>query len=257
MPPVPLEITTGTKLTGRVRPVQKAYEQIAGQLRDLIIDGQLGPGQRLPSEAALAAQFGASRPTVREALRVLSSQNLVRTSKGTTGGSFVTRPTAAHISDYLNANMSLFSQTDNVTLDEFLEARALLEIPAAKIAARRHDSELTSELREEIPADPGKLTQEQRFLRNRGFHSVLVEAAGNSLLAIAAQPVFFVLQTHLKRSDLGLAYQQHVSSDHRRIVTAVEEGDVDEVERAMLDHLEFLRPHYEHAWRLAAEERER
>ena len=67
--------------------VRKAYEQVADQIRELIMTGAISPGQRLPNEAALTAQFGVSRATVREALRVLAAQNLIRTSKGSTGGS--------------------------------------------------------------------------------------------------------------------------------------------------------------------------
>jgi len=65
-----------------VRRVLKAYEQIAEQLRDLILGGRLSPGERLPTEAMLAKQFGVSRATVRESLRVLTAQNLIRTAKG-------------------------------------------------------------------------------------------------------------------------------------------------------------------------------
>jgi GntR family transcriptional repressor for pyruvate dehydrogenase complex len=87
--------------TVSVRRVRKAYEQVADQLRELILTGQIAPEQRLPNEAALASQFGVSRPTIREALRVLSAQALIRTTKGSSGGSFVTLPTVDHISEFL------------------------------------------------------------------------------------------------------------------------------------------------------------
>ena len=65
-----------------IHRVKKAYEQVHDQLRDLIVRGELPRGQRLPNEAVLASQFGVSRGTVREALRVLAAQNLIRTAKG-------------------------------------------------------------------------------------------------------------------------------------------------------------------------------
>src|SRR5919206_988469 len=86
-----------------VQRVRKAYEQVADQLRELITSGELAPGQRLPSEAALAVQFGVSRATIREALRVLLTQNLIRTTKGAHGGSFVNLPTVDHISAFLSS----------------------------------------------------------------------------------------------------------------------------------------------------------
>jgi len=90
-----------------VRRVLKAYEQIAEQLRDLIMSGELAPGERLPNEANLARQFGVSRATVRESLRVLSAQNLIRTAKGSGGGSYVTLPTIDHLSEFIRSNSRL------------------------------------------------------------------------------------------------------------------------------------------------------
>jgi GntR family transcriptional repressor for pyruvate dehydrogenase complex len=86
-----------------VRRVRKAYEQVADQLRELIVSGKLAPGERLPIESALAREFGVSRATIREALRVLAAQGLVRTAKGPAGGSFVTLPSVDHISSFVQA----------------------------------------------------------------------------------------------------------------------------------------------------------
>src|SRR3954469_16207559 len=87
---------------GKVKP---AYMQVSEQLRDLILSGWLQDGQRLPSEDALAGQFGASRSTVREALRLLSSERLVTTVRGVNGGTFVTPPTMAGVGDYLQSSL--------------------------------------------------------------------------------------------------------------------------------------------------------
>ena len=68
-----------------VQRVRKAYEQVHEQLRDLIMKGDLARGQRLPNEATLAREFGVSRGTVREALRVLAAENLIRTRRAPAG----------------------------------------------------------------------------------------------------------------------------------------------------------------------------
>lgn len=237
-----------TSLEGSVRPIRKAHEQIADQIRDLIVNGQIGPGERLPSESALATQFGASRATVREALRALGSQNLIRTVRGTAGGSFVTRPSPEHIAEFLNTNFSLLSQTDDVTVAQFLEARAFLEVPAAIIAARREDSSWLEDLRKEIPDTPLTINRDAQIIRNSNFHMALVLASGNPLLSIAMKPILFVLQTHLKRSTLGIDYQERVVCEHRAILAALESKDEERIETELQEHLEFLRPHYEHAW---------
>jgi GntR family transcriptional repressor for pyruvate dehydrogenase complex len=232
-----------------VRRVRKAYEQVADQLRDLIMSGEMGPAQRLPNEAALAAQFGVSRPTIREALRALSAQALIRTTKGASGGSFVTVPTVDHISEFLSSNINLLSRSEDVSLDEFLEARELLEVPAARLAARRRGAEDLEALRAAIPGDPSHLGTDEQFIHNKGFHSALVVASGNTLLSIAAQPVFSVLQTHLKRSTLGRRFHTRVNEDHRALVASVEAADEAGTAELMSAHLAFLRPMYEKAWR--------
>ena len=81
--------------------VRKSYEQVADQLRELIVSGSIPQGGRLPTETVLARDFGVSRATVRESLRLLAAQGLIRTAKGQTGGSYVTLPTVDHISESL------------------------------------------------------------------------------------------------------------------------------------------------------------
>lgn len=231
------------------RRVLKAYEQVADQLRALIMSGEIGAAERLPNEAALAAQFGVSRPTIREALRVLSTQALIRTTKGASGGSFVTVPSVDHISDFLISNLNLLSRSEDVSLDEFLEARELVEVPAARLAALRRTDDDLAALRAAIPGHPAELDTEEQFKHNKDFHSALVVASANGVLSIAAQPVFSVLQTHLKRSSLGQRFRQRVNEDHRALIATVEAGDALGAAELMHEHLAFLRPMYERAWR--------
>lgn len=238
-----------------LRRVRKAYEQVADQLRELIVQGEVKPGHRLPNEAMLSTQMGVSRATIREALRVLATQNLIRTTKGAAGGSFVMLPTADHISAFLGANISLLSQAEGVSLDEFLELRELLEIPAARFAAQRRTAQDIERLEQAIPDDPRDLGIEEQFTINKGFHSVVVECCGNTLLTIAAQPVFSVLQTHLRRSTLGKRFFAQVSNDHEAIAAAITAGDPDAAEAEMRRHLGFLRPAYKRAWREADQRR--
>lgn len=231
-----------------VRAVRKAYEQVADQLRELIFSGQLPQAQRLPNEAALAAQFGVSRPTIREALRELSAQSLIRTAKGPTGGSFVTVPTADSISASLSANIALLSHTDSVSIDEFLEARKALELPAARMAAQRRTEQDLELLRAAIP--DRRLEREEQFAYNRDFHAVLVAASGNTLLSICAQPVFSVLQSSLKRSaELPRQFHDRCNADHSAIVASLEAHDEVTVAEQMVEHLEYLSTYYRRAWR--------
>lgn len=231
-----------------VTRVRKAYEQVYDQLRDLIMRGELLRGERLPGEVVLARQFGVSRGTVREALRALAAHNLVRTAKGASGGTFVTLPTVDHISGFLHANISLLSEANDVTLEEFLEARRLLEVFAARqCAVRRTEPELQRLRATMIEGDD--LSHEEQYLYNKEFHSVLLDGAGNTLLRIAAQPIFSVLHTNLDRNALSPGFNGQIEHDHRAILAAIEAGDGDAAAAEMDTHLAFLSETYTSMWR--------
>jgi GntR family transcriptional repressor for pyruvate dehydrogenase complex len=232
-----------------LRRVRKAYEQVYDQLRDMILSGDLPQGHRLPNEAQLAAQFGVSRSTVREALRLLVAESLVRTAKGATGGSFVTLPTVDHVSEFLVRNMELLSHTDDVTLPEFLEARELIEVFAVRQAAIRRTAEDIEALRATLVPPDSDMSADAQYVHNKEFHAVLVDACGNALLRIAAQPIFFVLHTHLARSTLTLDFPRKVCAEHRLILEAIEAGDPDVAETRMRDHLSDLAVVYGKIWR--------
>ena len=229
----------------------KQYELVAERLRDRVLDGELQPGERLPNEAALAPDFGVSRATVREALRVLATQSLIRTSKGAGGGSYVTLPSVGGVSDYVQSSISLLADADDVTLEELLEARELLEVPAARLAAARRSEEELERLRDAIPDEPLRLGTHRQFVYNQDFHLIVLEGCRNTLLTIAAQPVFEVLQRNLARSKLGTRFHRTINDHHRAIAAAIEAGDADAAGGEMYDHLEYLRPYYERAWRSA------
>lgn len=235
----------------RLNRVRKAYEQVADQLRDQIMQGALATGQRLPRELELAERFGVSRPTVREALRVLMSENLIRTSKGATGGSFVMRPTVDHISDFLTSSINLLTAANEVSLDELLELRENLEIPAARLAAMRRTDDEVELLKSSVPDESMDLSTSEEFAFNKGFHATLVAATENKLLVVSAQPIFIVLQTHLQRSVMTAADHKKIHDGHARIAEAIEARDAARAGDEMADHLEHLRPMYQRAWRKA------
>ena len=222
------------------------------QLRDRILTGDLTPGERLPNEARLAEQLGISRATLREALRALTAQRLITTVKGAAGGSFVTLPTVPEIADLLSGAIELLGRSREISLEEFLEARELLEVPAARLAAARRRQLDLRRLRESIPSKPNELGVREQYACNRAFHVHVLESAGNTLLFIAAQPVFAVLETYLARSRLPRSFGRAMTEHHHRIAAAIDAGDGDTAAGEMHSHLEYLRPYYEKAWRASA-----
>lgn len=227
-----------------VSRVRTAYQQVADQLRELILTGALSAGDRLPPEAELAATFGVSRSTVREALRVLASRDLIRTARGTTGGTFVNTVNFEQVSDYLETSIGLMSGSDGVTIAEMLEAREVLEVPSARLAAlRRRDDHLTA-LREAIEREKRTRGRSGRFRENRNFHAIIVQASGNRLLSMVTEPVFRVLQAKFLSPDISEEFWARVDDEHEEIYAAIENGDGEAAAEAMRKHLANLRGAY-------------
>ena len=242
----------GSKPQLPLRRVRKSYEQVADQLRELIVSGSIPQGGRLPTETVLARDFGVSRATVRESLRLLAAQGLIRTAKGQTGGSYVTLPTVDHISESLGSSITLLADARDLTLEELIEVRELLEVPAARLAARRRAEGDVERLRATIPPDRPVLDTQAEFVHNRDFHAALIECCENRLLQIAAQPVF----SASANEPLSLGAPPRLPSLDPRAPRAESSTPSRRVTRTppaleMRDHLAFLVPYYEKAWKAA------
>jgi len=228
----------------RVRRVRAAYRQVADQLREQILTGTLPSGTRLPSEAELTGLFGVSRSTVREALRLLASQHLIDTTRGVTGGSFVSNPDADSIADNLGGTLGLLVNTRSMTVSDLLEARLILEPSAARLATERADAEALDMLRA-TAASTSTLEPDRGFVVHWDFHTTLVSATGNPLLQLMCRPINEVLHSRLDRDRISRAEWERVDRDHVDIYEAVTSGDAEAAERLTREHLHSLRPLYE------------
>lgn len=228
--------------SSNINKVRPAYQQVAEQLRNLILEGELSPGDRFPPEFELAEIFGVSRSTVREALRVLASRNLIHTTRGTAGGTFVSHIDLEQVSDYLETSLGLMSDSDEITLANLLESREVLEVPAARLAAVRREEHHLEEMAMMLEREKRATQRGSRFRENRNFHGVVVEAAGNRLLGVMTEPVFRVLQARLQ--DMGDDFWNEVHEDHAIIHRRIAEGDADGAEQAMREHLDKLAEAY-------------
>ena len=119
----------------RARQVTRPRAQVEEQLKEAILHGAFGQGERLPPETQLARQFGISRPTLREALGALASAGLIHKVPGVAGGNFVNSVTPESLTKTLSESMSTILRLGSLSVGEITEMRRLLEIPAARYAA--------------------------------------------------------------------------------------------------------------------------
>jgi len=229
----------------RVQRIRKAYEQVADQLLAMITAGELSPGDRLPSEAELARDFGVSRTTVREALRILATRSLIHTRKGMAGGHFIVHPSVEGLTDFLVAHYGLLTALNTVSLQNLLEAREALEAPAAELAAVRRDDEDLRRLRAAVPEDIGEMTTAQAFEHNRDFHYHVLAATKNPLMVVAGRPIYLVLQASAVRRQPNSEVVRVIAEQHAEITDAIEAGNGSLARRRMEDHLAYLRSNYQ------------
>ena len=220
-----------------------AYSRVAAQLRTMILSGEVAPGQRLPVEADLAERFSVSRSTIREALRVLTSEHLVATTRGVTGGTFVSEPRADAIAGTLATSIDFLTTGSDVTAEELLEAREALEVPAARLAASRRTSQHLRSLALALPEETD-VDRLHRFEGNRSFHDAVMEASGNRILSVLAGPLYTVLRDRFLRDRPPRSFWQEVMDHHHRIYDAIASGDAEAAATAMVAHFESMRVAY-------------
>jgi GntR family transcriptional repressor for pyruvate dehydrogenase complex len=225
------------------KPIRGASEQVAVMIQHHIQREGLGPDDFLGREEDLAAEFGVSRPTLREALKLLASGSLIRANKGPGGGIFVARTAEQGISRSVSDSIAMMLETGAVTLEELLDARLLFEVPLAGEAAQRADATTVERLRAaveaEAAADPGDL---EAFAAADGeVHRTIAAAAGNSIAEALIGWVVEVLQPSLVTTLHGAVLQSAVVEQHEALLAAIEKGDRARAERAMKDHLLYLR----------------
>jgi DNA-binding FadR family transcriptional regulator len=216
-----------------------AYQILADELRAQITSGRLRPGDRLPTEPELCQTSGVSRSTVREALRLLASQNLIVTTRGVSGGSFVVHPTPAQISKTIQTGVALLKASSSVSPAELLEARAIVEVPVAGLAARRRTDDQLAALKATL-FDPRTADIETMVAVHHRFHHALVAACGNPLLELIAHPLQAVSNAMRLPETLDRENWTRVDADHRAIFEAVFRRDPGAAEAAAAAHLEYL-----------------
>jgi DNA-binding FadR family transcriptional regulator len=230
----------------KAEPVRRPREQVEKQLRDAIVSAEFERGERLPSEAELAKTFQVSRATVREALRSLAAEGLIKKHAGPAGGSFVETVDHESLRKMLSGSLETILNLGRVTFDEAVEVRRLLEVPAARLAAMNRTDAQAAELeqlldhQEELQRDLGDDPHHPELfeLGNR-IYSLIAAASGNRVLAAFASALGVVTLPmylrELKPEDAEVAADRT-----RALVMAIVAQDPDVAEEMMIAQLALV-----------------
>ncbi len=223
----------------------RMYQAVVSQIEAAIVDGELQPGDTLPPELKLKEMVGASRGTVREALRVLEEKGLIEVRPGASGGAVVRHTSVDTLAD----NLNLLLQLKKVRLDHMAEFRETVEAQATALAARRATPAAIEKLREIVARakDVLKLDPEnwgEFCLLDIELHVTLAEIAGN--------PVFLVVTRMIHQSILGDVDRfairgkkslQDNLKDMDALVAAVASGDEKLAARLAREHIVTFNKH--------------
>ncbi len=208
--------------------------QIAKAIRDAIVRGDLIVDERLPSEAELAEQFEVSRPTVREALKRLAAQSLIRTQRGATGGAFVNRLTFEDAYGQQITTSTLLLSMNAVSFATACEARYALERACAPLSSERREADHLATMRAEIhrQSQPG-LSDEAFCASDVAFHRALVDAADNPVLSYQLAGAVEAMQPLMNMITFTARSREEILRLHTAIADAVEAQDAGACDRAL------------------------
>ncbi|WP_067855898.1 FadR/GntR family transcriptional regulator [Nocardia shimofusensis] len=242
---------TGTVTrVGTVLRAPKTAELIATHLRRQIVKGELKTGDTLPSEVHLMEQFGVSRPTLREAFRILEAESLIGVRRGSRGGARVLEPdpmvAARHV--------GLLLQLQGTTVQDVYEARMITEPACARMLAEKHtDQDITDlravleDLRQIVDAGFEAVPDVATWsLASYRFHELIMQRCGNKTLAIQGAVLADIVDTHLRQAlikELGgnenmPARFRKMLRSYAKAIDLIEAGDADGAEKHWRKHME-------------------
>jgi len=224
------------------QPRAGTSEQIAFAIRRHIVERGLIPGDRLGTEQELASEFGVSRPTLREALRLLASSHLVRASRGPGGGIFVAATANEGMGRNVTETIGLMLETESVSLLELMDARIHLEVPLAALAAGHATAATGRELQAAIDEARGNHPASDAFrIADTRFHEVIAATAHNELLRAFTSWTLEVLQPSVVVMLRDAYDGDLILEQHGKIMAAVVRNRPQAAQRAMRAHLGYVR----------------
>jgi len=233
--------TSSYDVTDKINIVQKknTYEIIIEQLKALIISGELKPGQKLPGERTLSKKFGASRNSLRLALKVLEFMHLVEIRHGL--GVFVTSKENMNQA-VLNFNWLEYSRKH--PLMDLIEARKCYEPFMASLCAQNASDKKIREMESDLKSMEESLRRKEHGAEQASiFHELIIDSTQNFVL----RQIGIMLKSLMDESKkVSLSRLEHTSQsleEHKEILEAIKNRNPDEASARMLNHIESVQKH--------------
>ena len=209
-----------------------ATELVIVHVRGVILRGELRPGEQLPPERELARRIGVSRPSVRAGLRSLAAKGVLVTRRG--AGTFVADGPPVLDSEPL----SFLAALHGFTRHEMFEARRVLEVGVAGLAAEQSTGDTLVAISDEVTGMFASLDEPQAFLvHDIRFHRAVAAASSNPILASLVEMVSAIFYEQRRRTAERGSNLRETAEMHRQIYQAIRARDRARAESAMCEHL--------------------
>jgi DNA-binding FadR family transcriptional regulator len=242
-------VPSDTRQVGQNLRAVKTGEMIASYLRGKIVRGELAEGDCLPSESELMLQFDVSRPTLREAIRILETESLIQIRRGARGARIAT-PSIEVAARYFG----LIMQASGTTVRDVYEASSLLEPVAAGLLAQRRTEQDLADLAAcidelEVLISTGHVPEDLAAWTRcaQRFHQLLMQRAGNKTLAIQSQVLREVVDAHilLAARQPGTAADaagkfRKLARSYRKLLALVRAGDAAAAQQHWQTHMDVV-----------------
>ena len=209
-------------------------DEVANQIRENILNGNLSVGDRLPPERELAKTFNTSSVVLREALHQLQASGLLIIRRGATGGAFISEPNYSLVSE----SLSTLLQFGRVSIDQLTEARIALEPEVARLAALRRTEGDIEVLQKNLDASnvSGVSSTERRILHLE-FHRLLATISGNPFFVAGVNSIIDNLKYNISKAKLGAETVQETTCYHTDLIQAIIDQDQERARAVMLEHI--------------------
>jgi GntR family transcriptional regulator, transcriptional repressor for pyruvate dehydrogenase complex len=219
-----------TTRVSRPKPrLPKASEILANMVKVRILSGGMKSGERLPAEAELMEEYGFSRGTVREAIRLLESDGLIHVRRGPRGGIEVSEPDVSQVT----RSLAVLFAYDGTPVSDLMNFRLVIEPGAAAMAAR----DATPEQRARL-LTATQMNGDESIPHSVDFHRELGTATNNGFMSTILTAVYEVLEWQTNTQQLSSEQQADTSKAHLAIARAISSGNASRAERAMRNHIE-------------------
>jgi DNA-binding FadR family transcriptional regulator len=209
-------------------------DEVANQIKENILNGNLSLGDRLPPERELAKTFNTSSVVLREALHQLQASGLLNIKRGATGGAFISEPNYSLVSE----SLSTLLQFGHVSIDQLTEARIALEPEVAGLAALRRTDEDIEILQRNLDESRalGASSPERRILHLE-FHRLLAAITANPFFIAGVNSIIDNLKYNISKAKLGSDAVSETTCHHTDLIQAIVDQDQDLARTVMLDHI--------------------